>query len=318
MLHIIGHGLGAHVAGYVGNRVPVDVITALDPTDSYFTGTNPIVRLSPDVAIRDVFVVHSNRDTLLSLGLGTPDSVGTVDYWPNGGKTMPGCTDSIVDWIGDIIDFIFLDPEGVIDNLSCSHVRGIEYWVESILGYAKCPFIAYKCKDQGEFDSGKCENACGGTGQCTVLGLDAQNYPEAKGDFYFDTHSEPNYCLQQVLFSGLVNEAQEETRGKIFISFRQPNGQMSKKMEIVDHDIHASSVQNKWLRVQSNLIPSTTDKPIIMVRYERSGLLPTWQAKTLALDEITLQILDHNLKLQAIKYSGAVLQYGQDYILDPQ
>jgi len=89
--------------------------------------------------------------------------------------------------------------------------------------------------------------------------------------------------------------------------------------EIVDRDMDKNTVQNKWLRIQSNYIPSPTDKPRIALRYERSGLLPTFQAKTLALDEVVLQILDGDMKLHIVTYPAPlVLQYGQNHILDPK
>lgn len=47
-VHVIGHSLGAHTAGYVGERVPgLGRITGLDPAEPYFQGMGDQVRLDP-------------------------------------------------------------------------------------------------------------------------------------------------------------------------------------------------------------------------------------------------------------------------------
>jgi hypothetical protein len=44
--HIIGHSLGAHTAGYAGERIPnLGRITGLDPAGPYFENTPTRVRL---------------------------------------------------------------------------------------------------------------------------------------------------------------------------------------------------------------------------------------------------------------------------------
>lgn len=52
-VHIIGHSLGAHTAGYVGERIPsLGRITGLDPAEPYFQGLGPQVRLDPSGKMR--------------------------------------------------------------------------------------------------------------------------------------------------------------------------------------------------------------------------------------------------------------------------
>ncbi len=44
--HIIGHSLGAHIAGYAGERIPnLGRITGLDPAGPLFENTDTAVRL---------------------------------------------------------------------------------------------------------------------------------------------------------------------------------------------------------------------------------------------------------------------------------
>ncbi|NXJ74432.1 LIPR3 protein, partial [Trogon melanurus] len=97
--HLIGHSLGAHAAGEAGRRVRgIRRITGLDPAGPYFEGTSPEVRLDPTDA-DFVDVIHSNAAHLPAVGkwLGMYNTTGHLDFYPNGGSVMPGCTDLIVE-----------------------------------------------------------------------------------------------------------------------------------------------------------------------------------------------------------------------------
>ncbi|XP_006262768.2 pancreatic lipase-related protein 2 [Alligator mississippiensis] len=91
-IHIIGHSLGAHAAGEAGRRKRgIARITGLDPAGPYFHSTPPEVRLDPSDA-EFVDVIHSNAGRLFfdfAVGINQPS--GHLDFYPNGGKTMPGC-----------------------------------------------------------------------------------------------------------------------------------------------------------------------------------------------------------------------------------
>ncbi|XP_067005267.2 pancreatic lipase-related protein 2 isoform X2 [Anabrus simplex] len=89
--HLLGHGLGAHLVGYAGKEVilrgyhPVDRITGMDPSAIGFSNLPPKARLD----IRDatfVDVIHTNTDML-----GAKEELGDVDFYMNGGRTMPDC-----------------------------------------------------------------------------------------------------------------------------------------------------------------------------------------------------------------------------------
>ena len=90
-VHVIGHSLGAHVASFTGRKV-FDVtgrkiyrITGLDPAAPIFDMIND--RLSRDDAVF-VDVVHTDGGFL-----GFKFSIGTVDFYPNGGTAVqPGCS----------------------------------------------------------------------------------------------------------------------------------------------------------------------------------------------------------------------------------
>ncbi|TDH00980.1 hypothetical protein EPR50_G00175440 [Perca flavescens] len=91
--HIIGHSLGAHAAGDAGSRTAgLARITGLDPTEPYFQDTDASVRLdTSDAAFVDV--IHTDGLPFKSkLGLGMSQSMGHIDFYPNGGELMPGCS----------------------------------------------------------------------------------------------------------------------------------------------------------------------------------------------------------------------------------
>ncbi|XP_021957052.1 endothelial lipase isoform X2 [Folsomia candida] len=95
-VHIVGHSLGAHISGYVGDIVQdnndgekVGRITGLDPAGPFFDPTNryPVMQRNlrkTDAAWVDVY--HT------SMGMKGDSMVdGHVDFYPNGGRAQPGC-----------------------------------------------------------------------------------------------------------------------------------------------------------------------------------------------------------------------------------
>jgi len=90
-IHVLGHSLGAHVAGYVGNymRGRLGRITGLDPAGPAFE--TPYLK---DAAERldstDADFVDIIHTCAGSLGILRP--IGHVDFYPNGGTfRQPGC-----------------------------------------------------------------------------------------------------------------------------------------------------------------------------------------------------------------------------------
>lgn len=67
-VHIIGHSLGAHTAGYAGERIDkLGRITGLDPAEPYFQGMPEQIRLDPSDADL-VDVIHTDGSSIFLLG----------------------------------------------------------------------------------------------------------------------------------------------------------------------------------------------------------------------------------------------------------
>uniref|UniRef100_H0ZL93 Lipase domain-containing protein n=1 Tax=Taeniopygia guttata TaxID=59729 RepID=H0ZL93_TAEGU len=92
-IHFIGHSLGAHVAGEAGRRKPgIGRITGLDPAGPLFQYTPTMVRLDPSDA-KFVDIIHTHAGHLFfDFAPGMLQTCGHLDFYPNGGKRMPGCS----------------------------------------------------------------------------------------------------------------------------------------------------------------------------------------------------------------------------------
>lgn len=90
-VHLLGHSLGAHVAGFVGYKFigKIGRITGMDPARPDFEV--PILReskdrLDPSDAVF-VDVIHTCAGTV-----GFVRPIGHADFYPNGGSfRQPGC-----------------------------------------------------------------------------------------------------------------------------------------------------------------------------------------------------------------------------------
>nr|XP_033965025.1 LOW QUALITY PROTEIN: inactive pancreatic lipase-related protein 1-like [Pseudochaenichthys georgianus] len=145
--HIIGHSLGAHAAGAAGSRIPglARITGTLDPVEPYFQDTDESVRLDTSDATF-VDVIHTDGLPFNSkLGLGMSQSIGHIDFYPNGGELMPGCTAN-KGWIKDL-DAIWQGTKRFDD---CNHVRSYEYYIESMV--KSQGFVAFPCSDKDSFD----------------------------------------------------------------------------------------------------------------------------------------------------------------------
>ena len=115
-LHLVGHSLGAHVAGFMAKKVAslglgkVPRLTGLDPAYPCYELLGPEGRVDKTDA-ELVQIVHTNSGWLwegcLSFKVNTrsalfcmepyllQEPLGHVDFYPAGGSHQPGCTDLI-------------------------------------------------------------------------------------------------------------------------------------------------------------------------------------------------------------------------------
>lgn len=95
-VHVIGHSLGSHVAGFAGKRVKemlgrkIERITGLDPAGPLFEPLPISNRLNSGDA-QMVDIIHTDGGVF---GFFKP--IGTVDFFANGGVPFqPGCAAAI-------------------------------------------------------------------------------------------------------------------------------------------------------------------------------------------------------------------------------
>ncbi|KAM9034397.1 lipase member I-like [Sarcophilus harrisii] len=133
--HFIGVSLGAHISGFVGQMFKGQVgrITGLDPAGPFFSQKPPHKRLDYTDA-QFVDVIHSDSNAL-----GIKQPLGHIDFYPNGGKTQPGCPKSIFSGASFI---------------KCDHQRAVYLFMTSL--ETKCDITAYPCYSYMDYRKGKC------------------------------------------------------------------------------------------------------------------------------------------------------------------
>ncbi|XP_075226062.1 pancreatic triacylglycerol lipase-like [Lycorma delicatula] len=160
-IHLIGHSLGAHIAGIAGQKIltgNLSRITGLDPAGPLFYSNNEGRLDESDAQFVDV--IHTSG---LCLGYFAP--VGHVDFYPNRGiPVQPGCG---LDVIG-----------------RCSHQRSYWLYAESILN--ERPFLATSCNSWSHYKHLDCDHEI-------LMGEYVDR--NARGKFYLRTNNIPPFAL---------------------------------------------------------------------------------------------------------------------------
>uniref|UniRef100_A0A1B6MCF6 Lipase domain-containing protein n=1 Tax=Graphocephala atropunctata TaxID=36148 RepID=A0A1B6MCF6_9HEMI len=159
-LHLLGHSLGAHIVGVVGESVTfgnLSRITGLDPAAPLFNPDVPNGRLDASDA-EFVDVIHTEGGIV-----GYYEPCGHVDFYPNGGSRQPGCG---------------------ADYLVCSHRRSYKYFAESVTSDG---FISTTCDTWEDYEQGQCTN-----NTKTVMGENVDI--SANGCYYLYTNPSRPYA----------------------------------------------------------------------------------------------------------------------------
>lgn len=160
-LVVIGHSLGAHVAGFCGKNVKrgkLSYIVGLDPANPLFDYDKPHTRLA-DTDAKYVETIQTNGNVQ-----GTLKPIGTAAFYANWGRLQPGC--------------------GIDIGGRCSHARCVYYYAEAIRGYKFTP--VYKCES---FNDILKENGCTELAKGVDIG-DPTKIKHEAGIFHFETNSQ--------------------------------------------------------------------------------------------------------------------------------
>uniref|UniRef100_A0A5F9C3V3 Triacylglycerol lipase n=1 Tax=Oryctolagus cuniculus TaxID=9986 RepID=A0A5F9C3V3_RABIT len=268
-IHVIGHSLGAHAAGEVGRRTngAIGRITGLDPAEPYFQGTPEIVRLDPSDA-QFVDVIHTDAAPMVpNLGFGMSQTVGHLDFFPNGGKEMPGCQKNVLSQIVDINGIW----EGTRDFVACNHLRSYKYYADSIVN--PNGFAGFSCASYTAFTQNKCFPCS--NGDCPQMGHYADRFSRKTDGvgqtFYLNTGDSSNFARWR--YQVAVTLSGRRVTGHVLVSLYGSKGN-SKQYEIFtgllkpgdthlnefDSDVDVGDVQKVKFVWYNNVINPTLPK----------------------------------------------------------
>uniref|UniRef100_A0A182J845 Uncharacterized protein n=1 Tax=Anopheles atroparvus TaxID=41427 RepID=A0A182J845_ANOAO len=154
---VVGHSLGAHVAGNVGKwqSGALGTIIGLDPALPFFAGNAPDRIRDTDADY--VEIIHTNGGAL-----GFLEPIGDADFYPNFGRIQPGCGPDV--------------------GGGCAHARAVHFYVESIL--SRNGFVGEQCESFQNIRDGLC-NRTGVTARMGGEPPNADSNPE--GIFFLQT-----------------------------------------------------------------------------------------------------------------------------------
>ncbi|NXC48684.1 LIPH Lipase, partial [Penelope pileata] len=182
-MYMIGVSLGAHIAGFVGQKYngTLGRITGLDPAGPSFTREPPEGGLDHTDA-QFVDVIHTDTDVL-----GFKGPLGNIDFYPNGGMDQPGCPQTVFSGF---------------QYFKCDHQRSVFLFLSSLK--RKCNITAYPCDSYSDYKRGKCVGCeAFHPMSCPVLGYYADSWKKqlknSPTKAYFDTSDEDPFCMYNYL-----------------------------------------------------------------------------------------------------------------------
>ena len=150
-LYIVGHSLGAQIAGFVGQELNGGIgrITGLEPAGPSFDELDRRFRLDKsDARLVDTMRTNGGGAVLMESKYGSLLPAGHIDYYANDGRHQPGCSS---------------------DRFGCSHKKASNYYeaylrhelgMRQYLGpehaRARYRLFAYASDSYDEFHKGSC------------------------------------------------------------------------------------------------------------------------------------------------------------------
>jgi len=178
-IHAIGHSMGGQVVGNVGKAAfqfssqKIARVTGLDVAQQYFDSHLAEDTISPNDA-KLVDIMHTNSGDVGAGFASTLEPIGMVDFYPNGGFNMPGCTWTF--WVS-----------------ACDHMKTLDYYVDSVNNRNNPDYLAStKCQSYEEFQAGLC-NAGEKLPMGEALTLDMINESNGPMKFYLNTNANPPF-----------------------------------------------------------------------------------------------------------------------------
>ncbi|KAJ8954287.1 hypothetical protein NQ318_005870 [Aromia moschata] len=203
-VHIVGHGVGAHIAGYVGATYNnIKKITGLDPNGPRFEGMPDIVKLNPTCA-KYVEVIHT--DAFDSRSEGTKEAMGHSDFYINDANLQPGCPENTT-------------FDGVI-SVDRSNLNEGKYYPDVVtkgpskaISDVKCVFLGIKCDSYEDFTKGKCISCNKTDSTCRTFGLKQYKSSIQKSTFFLNTADHAPYCMFEYKISVFVKNENKKFNG---------------------------------------------------------------------------------------------------------
>ncbi|GBN90975.1 Putative endothelial lipase [Araneus ventricosus] len=185
-IHLIGHSLGAQIAGVAGKHVPnLGRITGLDPAGPGYSVKFKFDRLtSADAELVDA-IHSSNADH--EMGFGTPYPMAWMNFYPNGGQRQPKCQMGKNYSDGDGVEHTIRTSQ---DQAGCNHDSSITYFISSILD---CEYLSTRCKDYESYENGRCKSESNSENK---MGFHCVGISGLKdhSKFYLDTSGNSPFC----------------------------------------------------------------------------------------------------------------------------
>ncbi|XP_012288719.1 pancreatic lipase-related protein 2 [Orussus abietinus] len=215
-VHVVGFSLGAHVAGCASEilkarKILIGRITGLDPASPFFKH-HLLRERSRKLDVSDarfVDVIHTDGSEVFTDGFGLLGPIGHVDFFPNGGRQQPGCTDVRNSVVASHLNAEFLDK-----GVACSHLRAWKYFVESVQPRPdqECRFVSWPCKGGAyDFVRGMCFPRFEPGTANPVMGYDADQGP--LGVLYLPTRSRSPFCGDPLRATAITFPVRRDTLG---------------------------------------------------------------------------------------------------------